>query len=327
MDHATASPEGASAPLGRTALGETLHRDLAELAACGDRRPGREVHRAVRELLARRLQGDGASVYAGTDLVAPYGAGLANLLALVPGAHRDRRRLLLATHYDAATPTDADVAAMAVVLAAVPLLHRAGLERGVIVAFLDDGAPPRYRDTETGASILLSEQLRNELKAAVVLDRVGGLPEAPLAAGSVFVSGAESDARFPPLLEQVARGVLLAPIHRRYRSGVAAADAFRDARVPYLELFGPRRGRPAQPITHDVGALAELAGLVVRLLVQLDLARLPGPFEGYDSSPFEAEALRRALVSHDEAGAADAAGSARQQVDAAVLRLGALVAP
>jgi hypothetical protein len=328
MDPAPLSSQGSVARHGSAPLIEALERDLEALGACGDRRPARAGHEAARTLLARRLREAGASPYVGDEFVAPYGSGYANVLALVPGGDRHRRRLLLATRYDAATASCRDVAAIAVALAVVELLQRAGLERGVLVAFLDDGAPPRYRDTLTGASILLGEQLRHELKAAVVLDRLGTLGEAPLVPGGVFVAGAESDARLPPLLEAAARGVPLAPIHRRYRAGIPASAPYRDASLPYLELFGPRPARAALPQGADAATLVDLAGFVTRLLAHLDEARLPGPFEGFESASFEARSLAAALAPHPEAASTPGTSrSHRQEVDAMVRQLGQRLAP
>jgi hypothetical protein len=328
MDPAPLSSEGSVARHGRTTLIAALHRDVEAFGACGDRRPARDGHEAARALLARRLREAGASPYAGDEFVVPYGSGYANVLALVPGADRHRRRLLLATHYDASIASCRDVAAIAVALAVVALAHRANLERGVLVAFLDDSAAPRYRDTVTGTSILLDEQLRHELKAVVVLDRLGTLGEAPLAPGGVLVAGAESDARLPALLEAAARGVPLAPIHRRYRAGVPASAPFRDSALPYLELFGPRPARAALPPGADAATLVDLAEFVTRLLAHLDGARLPGPFEGFDSASFEARALATALVPRPEAApTTGTTRSHREQVDALVRRLGQRIAP
>jgi hypothetical protein len=280
---------------GRDLLARRLHRDIEELTRHGDRRPQGSGHAAARAYLARRLGDLELQSYTGDGYLARFGSSGANVLGAIHGADRHRRPVVLATNYDGARGSPAaseNAAAVAVVLAVVPRLAAASLERGVVVALLDDTAGPRQRDGATGATVLLSQQRRHDVKAAVVLDRLG---HGTTDGGEVtlFVTGAETDARMPGILDAVARdGLRLVPVHRRDRRDVTVSAPFAAAGVPYLELCGGHwSGHGTADDTADrvdVGLLVDLVDVVEALVRQLDTVRLPGPFEGYDSSAFEA---------------------------------------
>jgi len=303
-----------------------LRHDVAELTRHGDRAVGSRGHAAARAYLDTRLREHALLPYRGDSYLAPFGPRLTNVLAVVPGADRHRRPLVLATHYDGrvGSPGAGDnAAAVAVVLATVPRLAAAGLDRGVIVALLDEGAPPRYRDTATGATVLLGDQRRHDVKAAVVLDRLGRRDAEPPAPAAVYLTGVETDARLPSALASLARPEpRLVPVHRRYRHDVPASEAFWEARVPYLELYGGRWAGHGTaydtPAQLDFALLTELVSVVEEIVRRLDAIRLPGPFEGYDSAPFEADGLRSAL---GDAFPDGPPGDLRPRIDAAVRTL------
>jgi hypothetical protein len=309
MERASGRSSGSSArPDGgaRAALERELRRDVDALTRHGDRASGGAGHAAARDHVARRLGEIGLPTYAGTGYLAPFGAGRVNVLAAIHGADRHRRPVVLATNYDGVRGSPGaseNAASVALVLAAAPLLQAARLERGVVVALLDGVAPPRHRDAATGASVLLSEQLRHDVKAAVVLDRLGNPGDDPRRAAdvvpAVLVTGAETDARMPDVIaDATGNACACVPVHRRDREDVAVSAPLVAARVPYLELHGGHwsgHGTPRDtPDRLDLPRLAGLVALVAALVRRLDAVRLPGPFEGYDSSAFEAEARRRA---------------------------------
>jgi hypothetical protein len=304
-----------------------LRLDVAELTRHGDRAAGGPGHAAALAFLARRLADHALLPYLGYDgYRAPYGSQLTNLLAVIPGADRHRRPIVLAAHFDGrrGSPGAGDnAAAVAVALAAVPRLEAAALDRGVVVALLDDGAPPRHRDTATGATVLLGHQRRHDVKAAVVLDRLGRRDAEPRTPSAVFLTGAESDARLPAVVAEAGDEALrLLPVHRRYRHDVPASEAFWEAKVPYLELYGGRwagHGTPYDtPAQLDFDLLASIVDVVEIIVRRLDGIRLPGPFEGYDSGPFEAAGLRAGL---GDAFPAGEHGVLRPTIDAAVRTL------
>ncbi|CAN5668941.1 hypothetical protein BH23DEI1_BH23DEI1_21270 [soil metagenome] len=307
-----------------------LRSDVEELTRFGDRKPGSAGHAQARTYLARRLVRLGVPTYAGEDHLVPFGPQLVNVLATIHGSDRHRRPVVLATNYDTSVgggESGDNAACIAVILAVVPRLQ-AALERGVIVALLDDAAPRRHRDTATGATVLLSDQRRHDLKAAVVLDRLGRRRAAGSVPpdGTVFVTGCETDARMPSVLGGAERHDLrFAPVHRRYRGEIALSAPFVDAGLPYLELFGPHDadGLDTREETLDFTHLARLVPVVEALIRRLDVARLPGPFEGYDSAPFELEALA-ALT--DERERPEAPRDARARVDDAIRRFGGILA-
>lgn len=310
---------------------QDLRDDVEALTCCGDRRPGGPGHERARDHVARRLVELELPSYAGDGHLAPYRNDLVNVLATVHGADRHRRPLVLATNYDGSPGSPGageNAAAVAVILAVAARLRDGGLERGVVVALVDDSARPRHRDTATGATVLLTDQRRHDMKAAIVLDRLGHRHDDAAVAATVLVTGAETDARMASVLRGVGgEAARLLPIHRRYRPDVALSAPFVDARLPYLELFGARwRGHgTADDVAErlDFAHLASLVGVIERLVLRLDEVRLPGPFEGSDSSPFELERLEGmaaedARATHPEAR--------RRRIDDAVAALGGLVA-
>jgi hypothetical protein len=282
----------------REALARQLRRDIEALTQHRDRRPGGVGHAEARDYLARRLGELALPTYAGESYLAPYGSEVVNVLAAIHGSDRHRRRVVLATNYDGARGSPGageNAASVAIVLAVAPRLQAAALDRGVVVALLDDVAPPRHRDSATGATVLLTDQRRHDVKAAVVLDRLGHRSDEASAA-TVFVTGAETDARLPSVLSDATNDRFrLVPVHRRRRKDVAVSAPFVAAGVPYLELCGGHwsgHGSPDDTLERlDVSLLVDLVDTVETLVRRLDRVRLPGPYEGYDSSVFEGEAV------------------------------------
>jgi hypothetical protein len=156
-----------------------------------------------------------------------------------------------------------------------------------------DGGASAHEGQRGGARTLLDGQRHHDLKAAVVLDRVGHHVDGPLS-GALAVTGAETDPRLPSLLRGLGGIPRLVFVHRRYRRGPLLSDAFRAAQVPCLELCGGAwRGHDGPddgPERLDYGLLAQVTELAVKLVSVLDTARLPGPFDSAATSPAELEA-------------------------------------
>jgi hypothetical protein len=313
-------------------LERTILADIDALTSHPDRALHGPGHAAARSYLVDRLSDAGVVPYLGADLVAPFGGGLANVLGLVPGADRHRRPLVLAAHYDTApgSPGASDsAAAVAVVLALAARLRGSAFERGVVVALLDGAGHPRHVGEATGALALLREQRRHDLKAALVLDRLGHRN----ALGALLVTGVETDARLASLVDgATASAARVVPVHQRYRRDVPASAPFRTAGVPYLELWGGHwsgHGTPEDTADAlDVPSLVTAATVAESLLVRLDQARLPGPYEGYDSAHFEASTLRHALASPaDRAAGVGAALEGRDEVDRVIRSWDSLLGP
>jgi hypothetical protein len=301
--HAPAIRDGSA----REALMRHLRRDLDALTLHQDRRPGAAGHAAACAYLVQRLGELALPSYTGDGYVVPFGSGLANVLASIHGGDRHLRPVVVATNYDSsrdAPGASENAASMAVMLALAERLHAPRLDRGVVLAFFDDAAPPRHRDSATGATVLLNEQRRHDVKAAIVLDRLGHRGDDDARNGSVFVTGAETDAKMPNVLEDISgESFRLVPVHRRSRKDVATSAPFVAAGVPYLELCGGHwSGHGTERDTADridLAMLVDLVDVVEALVRRLDRVRLPGPYEGYDSSVFEAQAQARARLADE----------------------------
>ena len=277
------------------------------LCTLGPRPHGSAAHARSRSLLAAALLDAGAVPYVGDDLAVDHPSDRVNLLAVVPGRQRHCRPLLLATHYDgpAESPGAGDNAAAvaALVTLVTPLAARA-LERDVIVALIDGGdpsarprsAPGRRRtnvdDDVHGLALFLREQRRHDLKAAVLIDRLGHRMDAE-GPPHLLVVGAESEARLPGVLTSL-HGSLhgsmptYAALTRSEVSDAHAADVLRAYGVPYLWLSGGRlpwhRGPGDTPDRLHRPSLDATTALLVALTERLSQTRLPGPMGEHDLS-------------------------------------------
>jgi hypothetical protein len=105
-------------------LTDTLRLDVANLATPAGRVVGNPGHAAARDYLLGRLRQLDLAPYRNGSLDLPYRVGeqgFHNLVAVVPGADRIRRPLLVGAHYDsviAACCADDNAAAVAIALSA-----------------------------------------------------------------------------------------------------------------------------------------------------------------------------------------------------------------
>ena len=260
-------------------------RDLVtELSDIGPRPCGSSGHGAARDLLSDALDAAGAHPYRDGVLQVPH-ADVANLLAVVPGRERHRRPLVLATHYDGPSDSPAagdNGAAVALAVALCPLLAAHRLEHDVIIALLDGGDRQRRPRGPHGAEVFVREQRRHDLKAAIVVDRVGHRPT-PAPAPTLLVIGAECDPRLPTLVASLhSQAPAIAPVARRALAAAPCLDAFRDQAITSLWVTGgraPHHRSPADlPALLDDAVLVGTARYLLTLIARLATARLPGPF-------------------------------------------------
>jgi len=271
------------------------------ICAVGPRPQGAPGHTHARRVILDALEEVEAAPYRGHDLAIRASDGSSNVLAVVPGSDRHRRPLLLATHYDgpAGSPGAGDnAAAVAVLLTLLPLLGERRFERDVIVAFLDGGDRTSF-DTPraNGLTRFLDEQLRHDLKAALVVDRIGHAVDATRAP-QLLVVGSESETRLPELLASLRPSLpTVAPLERRSLRTIAAADTLHRHGVPYLWLSGGatdwHRSVDDTPERLDPGMLDASVPLLLALLDRLSRARLPGPFGEHDIAAYRQQAWRR----------------------------------
>ena len=291
--------DAAAAPHDAGSLPGEVRALLGEFVALGPRPSGSAASAAAAELLTHALLARDVAPYHRGSMVLQRAGGIVNLAAVVPGSERHRRPLVLASHYDgpAGSPAAGDngaAAALLVVLA--PLLAQRRLERDVIVVLLDAGDPDHAPERALGAELFVRDQRRHDLKAAIVIDRVGH--RSSTAVPPLLLVGAECDPRLPPALDALhARAPEVAPVPHRYLERVPAVDAFREQGIPALWLSGgraPHHRGPDDRIEHLDDAMLE--GTAAQLLALVELVadtRLPGPCGDHDVGAFMQRAWKR----------------------------------
>lgn len=301
---------------------------LHDLCALGPRPSGSQALARARDVLQAALTDTGALPYLGDDLTATNPSGGVNLLGVIPGRVRECRPLLLTTHVDgpAESPGAGDNgAAVAALVSVVGRLSERALERDVIVALVDGGdpsarprpAPGRRRsgahDDAHGLAAFLRHQRRHDLKAVVLVDRVGHQVDAAVAP-PLLVIGAESEARLPSLLASLPAALPgCAALARTELAEAPAADALRTQGLPYLWLTAGRtpwhRGPGDTPERLHRPSLDAVVDLLIALIQRLSQTRLPGPVGEHDLADF-----RRSSWSRWAADDGDGAGPARRTV-------------
>ncbi len=235
---------------------------------------------AVRAYLRKRLATAGA---------VPYGPRTRDrddgpLVGLLPAIEPDRRPLVLTARTDLSGASA--LAGVAAVLTAVPGLVAADLQRAVIVTLCDESR-------DDGMAHWFDHVRRHDVKAALTIGRL--VPGPSVDGDDVLeVAGVETDARLPQVLDAAPHQGLRPWPTRHVDDGLPfAANG-----VPYLRIGAPALG-PVHGARIDVADGARLAARVaawtVALARKLDGARLPGPYAGYDSTPYEVAAATRAL--------------------------------
>jgi len=302
--------------LGRRAL------ELVERLCTAGPRPQHGVGLAnTRRLLRDALEDAGVVPYLGDQFEARDASGVVNLLGVVPGRERHLRPLLLATHYDGppASPGAGDnAAAVALVVTLAPRLAAAHFERDVIVALLDGGDVARPPALPHGADVFMRSHRRHDLKAALLVDRIGHA----VAAGNgpaLLVVGVESEPRLPGVLDSIAAlPGWLAPVARHRLGAAPAADVFRSHETPYLWITAGHaphhRGGDDRPDRLDEATLGHTLDTVQALLAGLASTRLPGPYVDHDIGDLERRAWQRYGRGGD--GAFDALRLALPRLDA-----------
>jgi len=280
--------------------GSPSHRTLAlveRICAVGPRPQHSSGLARARRLLREALEDAGVAPYHGAEFEARDASGVVNLLGVVPGRERHLRPLLLATHYDGppASPGAGDnAAAAALIVTLAPRLAAARFERDVVIALLDGGDLARPPALPHGADVFMRSHRRHDLKAALLVDRIGHAVAAD-AGPALLAIGVESEPRLPGLLNGVAtRAGWLAPVARRRLGAAPAADALRAHETPYLWITAGHaphhRGGDDRPDRLDDVTLGHTLDTVQSLLEGLARTRLPGPYVDHDIGDLERQA-------------------------------------
>ncbi len=278
--------------LGRRAL------ELVERVCAAGPRPQQSAGLArTRRLLRDALEDAGVAPYHGSEFEARDASGVVNLLGVVPGRERHLRPLLLATHYDGppASPGAGDnAAAVALIVTLAPRLAAARFDRDVVMALLDRGDVTRPPELPHGADAFMRSHRRHDLKAALLVDRIGHAVTTDVGPALLAV-GVESEPRLPAVLASIAAlPRWVAPVARHRLGAAPAADVFRTHETPYLWVTAGRaphhRGADDRPERLDEATLSHTLDTVQALLAALARTRLPGPYVDHDIGELERRA-------------------------------------
>lgn len=322
---ATLPPDGGvDGPGPGSGLGRRVLDLVERLCAIGPRPQHSAGLARARRLLREVLEDAGAVPYHGDAFEARDASGVVNLLGVVPGRDRHLRPLVLATHYDgpSASPGAGDnAAAVALIVTLAPRLAAARIERDVILALLDGGDGARTSALPHGADVFMRTHRRHDLKAALIVDRIGHVVAAD-AGPALFAVGVESEPRFPAVLAAIAAAPgWIAPVARRRLGAAPAADAFRAHETPYLWITAGHaphhRGGDDRPERLDAATLSHTLDTVQALLTGVARTRLPGPYVDHDIDDLERRAWQPwHRAEHDVDAGIDAMRSALPRLGA-----------
>ncbi|MDZ7704530.1 MAG: M28 family peptidase [Trueperaceae bacterium] len=287
-----------------TSLEAKLFDDVRALATPRGRVVETPGHEAARDYLLGRMAEVGLEPYSPPHYALPYHHNrLVNLAGVLPGTNPDRPPVALVAHYDAVRGSpgaDDNAAALAISLAVAERLRDAELDRPLLLLFPDAEEPPHFLGGTMGSSHFYHHQRHTPIHAAVVLDLVGHDVPIEKRGDLLFITGAESDPNLPNVLGDLSPNDLRpVAVLNRYVGDLSDHHVFRVNQRPYLFLTCGRWAHYHQPTdTPDKLSGAKMTAVVdylVRLLPKLAETRLDGPFEGYDSTPFELQTLREHL--------------------------------
>ena len=283
---------------------ENLQAIVTELATPDGRMVGTTGHEAARQNLLERIQAAGLEGYhdRGHELAyEAFGSSFTNLFGVVPGSSPDLDPIVLAAHYDTCgiqPGADDNAAAIAVLLSLAEPLRAAKLERSVVFAFFDAEEPPYFLTPAMGSNHWYEHQRQGNVHAALVLDLVGHAVPIPGWEDLMFVTGMESDPALQPIVRsegEKARGIRTLPTLTRYVGDMSDYSAFRLDSRPYL-FFScgqwPHYHMPTDtPDRLDYEKMADFAHYLLGVTIAVSKTELEGPFEGYDTTPFELECM------------------------------------
>lgn len=283
-----------------------LKDDVEALATSAGRMVGTPGHESAVSYLLRRMKDVGLIGYGGSYTLA-YQVGathFTNLVGYLPGSSASLPPVLLGAHYDtcgALPGADDNAAAVAILLAVAEQLHQQHLERTILFAFFDAEEPPFFHTPAMGSTYFYHHQRTEEIHSALILDLVGHDVPVPGLADLLFLTGMESDPKFPAILERCSSrpGIRTVASLNRYVGDMSDHHVFRLHRRPYLFLTCGRwahyHSASDTPEKLNYQKIAAITEYLAELSVAAAAAPLDGPFEGYDSTAAELHSMRSAI--------------------------------
>ncbi|AKT38014.1 uncharacterized protein CMC5_021550 [Chondromyces crocatus] len=316
----------------RDPLSPVMREQVEQLAspAWKGRKPGTRENEEAARYLGQQLEASGVEPLPSVGsyfmpIPGLRGGGRVgdNVVGWIPGTDPEAREaLLVGAHFDHLGETedglvlgaDDNAAAIAVLLAAAPLVRAKQLERPVFFTFFNTEEAP-YFGLPTQGSVRFATAPPRELGAvsairlAVVLDLVGGVVWRA-SADTLFACGAEKTSGLGAMVDSVQEqglavrrmGIHLVENLPGYRpQPVSDYDVFRDKEVPFLFLSSgrtPRYHKPSDlPDTLHYDRMARSARWIAALLAAVDGAEAPLRFDpAGEDLPADADTMRWAMT-------------------------------
>jgi hypothetical protein len=284
---------------------EALREIVTELATADGRMVNSPGHQKARRNLLRRIREARLNGYHAQGHELSYqdcGRTFRNLVGVLTGSSPSLEPVVLVAHYDTCgvqPGADDNAAAIAVLLSLVEPLRAAELERSVVFAFFDAEEPPYFLSPAMGSNFWYRHQREEAVHAALVLDLVGHAVPIPGWEDLIFVTGMESD----PALQSIVRsegeraiGFRTLPTLTEYVGDMSDYSAFRLDERPYLFFSCGQWEHYHMPTDTpdrlDYEKMADFARYLLGVTIEVSNADFEGPFEGYDTTPFELERMR-----------------------------------
>ncbi|WP_395750542.1 M28 family metallopeptidase [Prosthecobacter sp.] len=322
-------------------LAAQLRQDTEAICYADGRKVGTPGHERARLHLLRRLEEIGCLPFAGDSLELPYHhrkQDFCNLVGRIPGQDSRLPPLLIGAHYDSVIPfpcADDNAAAVAIALQAGRMIRdKGGLRRDVVIAIFDAEEPPYFLGDAMGSQRFYADHVAGKvaIHAAVVMDLVGHdisvpgemlgiipgvgllnllLPgfgrkdfAVPHLRSGLFVTGSESHAELPPVLQSFGQPPDLRVIATQncYIGDVSDHGVFRRNGVPYWFLscgqWAHYHTPTDTPDRLNYDKMAAVTNYLVQMVEGLDGRELRGERKTEqitETIELEAEFLRSAL--------------------------------
>jgi hypothetical protein len=268
---------------------------------------GTAGHERAKRYLVERLNGLQLEPYTGASFELPYtcnGIPFTNLVGRWPGQRNGQSPLLIGAHYDTCGSTpgaDDNAAAVAIVLEAAERLKARRLDRDVVVAIFDAEEPPHFLQKSMGSTTFYSEQRREKIECAFILDLVGH--DIPIAGMEplVFITGMEGHQELEQVMlhaEPDPRIKVVTALNA-YVGDMSDHHVFRMHGVPYLFFSCGRWEHYHMPTdTPDKLNFAKMEGIAETLtgiVERCDRAEFLPRRSDYDSTATDLLFMQRSL--------------------------------
>ena len=287
---------------------------------------GTPGHKEAREYILQQLSLTSLIPHTGQSFEISYehdGQIFTNIAGIVEGQNSELPPILVGAHYDTiyGTPgADDNAAAVSILLEIANDMKPQGMERTLIFCFFDAEEPPYFLQASMGSTRYYEDQRNTEIHCALIMDLVGHDVPINNFEDLLFITGIESQQALSECLLHTPPPESLRPIPilNSYIGDLSDHHVFRLNHVPYLFMScGIWRHYHSSTDTPDrlnYEKIYRIQKYLTLLITDIDRRNLTAPFEGYDSSPIEAQFINNTVAQLLPAGNV----TNRTDIDAAV---------